>query len=76
MTGVQTCALPIYASGGELPSSTYVQGAVSAVEQSGGQTLITINGGKVPLGQVTSVTEAAAAATSSNSAGQTPAQTA
>jgi flagellar basal-body rod modification protein FlgD len=63
--------------------SVYVEGPVTGVEQSNGDTLITINGGKASLSQVISVTSAPASSTgasstsssanSSNPAGQTPA---
>jgi flagellar basal-body rod modification protein FlgD len=42
-----------------VPSTVYVQGLVSGVEQADGKTLITINGGKVDWGRVTSITQPA-----------------
>ena len=43
--------------GGNLPvdSSIYVEGQVTAIQLQDGQSVITINGGKVPISQVTSV---------------------
>ena len=43
-------------SGAAVTSTTYVQGAVSGVEQKDGQTLIVVNGGRVPWDQVTTIT--------------------
>jgi len=63
--GVYTVKLTTNDSSGA-PVATgdlYVEGLVTGVEQSGGQALITINGAKVPLSQVTSVTQAATATT-------------
>ena len=62
MTGTQlpdgTYALRVTATGasGEaIPTITYVDGVVTAVEQTNGQTLITVNGGQVPWEHVTSI---------------------
>jgi flagellar basal-body rod modification protein FlgD len=44
-----------------IASTTYVQGMVTGVEQADGQTLITINGTKVPWEQITTIAQAAAA---------------
>jgi flagellar basal-body rod modification protein FlgD len=44
-------------AGERIPPTVYVQGKVSGVEQADGQTLITINGAKVPWNYVTSVKE-------------------
>jgi flagellar basal-body rod modification protein FlgD len=74
MTGVQLAdgsgpytlrVTALDASGAALSTTNYVQGVVTAVEQSNGQTLITINGGKVDWSKVTSITQAAASSTSS-----------
>jgi flagellar basal-body rod modification protein FlgD len=44
-----------------IPSSTFVQGLVTAIQQeSDGSSVITVNGGKVPISAVTSVTQPAA----------------
>jgi flagellar basal-body rod modification protein FlgD len=52
------------ASGAPIASTNYVKGVVTGVEQSNGATLITINGGQVDWGKVTSITQAAAPAAS------------
>ena len=44
--------------GRSLPTITYVDGVVTAVEQTNGQTLLTINGGQVPWEHVTSIRQA------------------
>jgi len=51
------------ASAKSIASSIYVQGMVTAIQQDNGASVITVNGGKVPIGLVTSITQAAAAAT-------------
>lgn len=55
--------------GATVPSTTFVDGLVTGVEQVDGQTLITVNGGKVPWNQVTRVNQAAATATTSTPSG-------
>lgn len=72
--------------GSTISSTTYVEGLVTAIELQNGQSVITINGGKVPIGQVTAVSQpntqasaggsAAAGTDPTNTAGQTPAQAA
>lgn len=47
--------------GGKIAASTSVQGLVTAIEQSNGDTLLTINGGRVPWNNVTVVNQAGAA---------------
>ena len=42
--------------GKSVAATTYVRGVVSGVEQNGGQTLLTINGGKVEWTKVTTIT--------------------
>jgi len=49
------------ASGAAIATTTFVQGLVSSVEQSNGQTLITVGATPVPWTQVTNVTAAAGA---------------
>jgi len=44
-------------TGTAVPSTTFVTGRVTGVEQTDGETFITINGGKVPWNTVTSVKE-------------------
>jgi flagellar basal-body rod modification protein FlgD len=46
------------AAGNTISSTTYQQGVVSAVTNSGGQVLLTINGSPVPASAITSVTAA------------------
>jgi len=65
MTGTQlpdgTYTLRVTATGaaGEsLATTTYVDGVVTGVEQTNGQTLISINGGQVPWEHVTSISQA------------------
>lgn len=53
------------AAGAQLPSTTFVRGRVTSVEQSNGQTLITVNGSKVSSDRVSSITEPATPAGSS-----------
>jgi flagellar basal-body rod modification protein FlgD len=48
-------------TGTAIATTTYVQGVVSSVEQSNGQTLITVGATPVPWNQVTNVTAAAGA---------------
>jgi flagellar basal-body rod modification protein FlgD len=43
--------------GAKVPSSTFVEGQVTAIQLQDGQSVITINGGKVPIGAVTSVSQ-------------------
>ena len=43
------------AGGLNIASSIYVEGMVSAIQLQDGQSVITINGGKVPIGSVTAV---------------------
>ncbi|THD81281.1 MAG: flagellar hook assembly protein FlgD [Phenylobacterium sp.] len=47
-------------TGTAISTTSYVQGNVSAVEQSNGQTLITVNGTQVPWNQVTTITNPSA----------------
>ncbi|HEY8616440.1 flagellar hook assembly protein FlgD [Phenylobacterium sp.] len=44
-------------TGAAVPVSIYIQGLVAGVEQADGQTMLTINGAKVPWGQVASIYE-------------------
>ena len=53
------------AGGTAIANSTYVQGLVTGVQQDNGQTVVTVNGAKVGLNSITSVSEPPA----SNSAG-------
>ncbi|RAK60471.1 flagellar hook assembly protein FlgD [Phenylobacterium hankyongense] len=59
-------------AGVTVPSTTYVQGIVTAVEQAGGSTQITINGGKVAWDHVTAISQPAATTTANNTDSQTP----
>jgi flagellar basal-body rod modification protein FlgD len=82
--GIYTLRLTTQDSSGNSVSAgtIYVNGVVSGVEQSNGQTMITINGAQIPLGQVTSVAPVAASSSSgassntTNPADQTSAATA
>jgi flagellar basal-body rod modification protein FlgD len=49
------------AAGTAIPSTTYVQGVVTGVEQADGDTLLTINGGRVSWQALTTITQATAA---------------
>jgi flagellar basal-body rod modification protein FlgD len=62
-------------SGQSVSATPFVKGIVTGVEQSNGSTVLTINGGQVPLSTVTSVDAPANSNTTSNnnSASQTPA---
>lgn len=73
--GVYTLRLTTRSStGASIATGTiFVEGRVTGVEQANGQTVITVNGGKVPLGQVTSVTEVASNSNASTPADQTSA---
>jgi len=64
------------ASGGTIASQTFIDGVVTGVEQVNGAAIVTINGGKVPVGQVVSITEPAPAPPSTKTADQTSAQAA
>jgi flagellar basal-body rod modification protein FlgD len=48
------------AAGATVTATNYVQGRVTGVEQSGGSTFITVNGGKLTWDKVTTIHEAAA----------------
>jgi flagellar basal-body rod modification protein FlgD len=66
------------ASAQSVPSSIYVQGLVTAIQDDNGQSVITVNGGKVPIGLVTSVTQSASnsnTATTTGSGGESAAGT-
>jgi flagellar basal-body rod modification protein FlgD len=54
------------ASGAAIATTTYVQGRVTAVEQSNGDTLITVNGSKVSWSSVKTITDPAAATTTAS----------
>jgi flagellar basal-body rod modification protein FlgD len=60
------------ANGAALSTTTYVQGRVTSVEQSNGDTLITVNGSRVSWSTVKSITEAAADAPATPTAPTTP----
>ena len=73
------------ASGASIAAgSVYLEGPVSAVERSGGDTLLTINGARAPLSSVIAVTQlpnigasnSSSASDTSTPAGQTPASAA
>ena len=49
--------------GSKVDSTTYVEGPVTAIELQNGQSMITINGGKVPVTQVIAVSQAASTTT-------------
>ena len=68
--GVYTLRLTTKDSSGAsiATGTTYVEGRVTGVEQANGETVITVNGGKVPLGQVTSITETSTTTGSSGNA--------
>ena len=53
--------------GGKIATTTYVQGPVTAVEQSNGKTLITVNGTQVSWDAVSTITQAATAAAGTTS---------
>jgi flagellar basal-body rod modification protein FlgD len=55
-------------TGATLSTTNYVQGVVTGVEQSNGQTLITVNGGQVDWTKVTNITQVAATPSGANSA--------
>ena len=62
------------AGGLNIASSIYVEGKVTAIQLQDGLSVITINGGKVPIGQVTAVSlPADASNTSGSGGGSTPA---
>jgi flagellar basal-body rod modification protein FlgD len=54
---------PLDSTGQSIPSSTFIEGIVTGLEQDSTGAIITVNGGKVPISNVTSVTEPAAAPT-------------
>ncbi len=65
-------------TGASVSASSFIQGVVTGVEQSNGATVLTVNGGTVPLSAVTSVAAPPGATTTTttnnnNSAGQTSA---
>ena len=63
--GTYTLRITAKTSGGDsIATTTYVQGLVSAIEQANGSAVVTVNGTKVPVGQVISVTQPAATTTS------------
>jgi flagellar basal-body rod modification protein FlgD len=64
--------------GAKVDSTTYVEGQVSAIELLNGQSMITINGGKVPVSQVIGVSQPAASggSNSTNTTDQTSGQAA
>jgi flagellar basal-body rod modification protein FlgD len=68
--GVYTLALSTTGSDGKTISvgQIYQEGQASAVEQANGQTLVTINGTKVPLAQILSVTPVASSTASTAAA--------
>lgn len=53
--------------GATVTTSTFVRGVVSGVEQSGGKSLITINGAKIPWENVTSIKQVETTSTTSTS---------
>ena len=57
--------------GSKINSTTYVEGPVTAIELQNGQSVITINGGKVPVSSVIGVS--LVDSDTNNTAGQTPA---
>lgn len=59
--------------GSKIDSTTYVEGPVTAIELQNGQSMITINGGKVPIGQVIAVRQIDSDTNTNTTAGQTPA---
>lgn len=63
------------ASAKSITSTVYVDGLVTAIQQDASGAVITVNGGKVPIGQVTSVTQPAPSTTptTTNTADQTSA---
>jgi flagellar basal-body rod modification protein FlgD len=64
--GVYTLRVtPTDATGGSIAARTFVEGLVTAVEQSNGSTLLTINGGQVAWDKVTKVALDTAASTAS-----------
>lgn len=68
--GVYTIRVTAKDSGGkDITATTFVQGLVSAVEQSNGQTLITVNGTKTPWNTVVSITQPATQTASNGSNG-------
>jgi flagellar basal-body rod modification protein FlgD len=65
--GVYTLRITAKDSKGASVSATpFVQGRVTGVEQLNGKTLITVNGAKLPWESVTSISEAAATTTATN----------
>lgn len=54
------------ANGKAVTSTNYVEGLVTAVEQNNGSTMITINGGQVDWGKVTSITQPANTSTNTD----------
>lgn len=60
-------------AGANLQAMTFIEGVVSGVEQVDGQTLLTINRGKVPWNQVSGVSEAPAPTTPATNANNNPA---
>jgi flagellar basal-body rod modification protein FlgD len=53
-------------SGAAISTTNYVKGTVTAVQQSNGATMVTVNGGQVDWTKVTSITQPAAATTAAN----------
>ena len=74
--GTYTLRLAAKSAAGEaVGGSTYIDGLVSAVEQVDGQTMLTINGAKVPWDHVNTVRlppEPATTTTTNTTAGETP----
>jgi flagellar basal-body rod modification protein FlgD len=60
------------AGGLKIDSSIYVEGKVTAIQLQDGQSVITINGGKVPIGSVTAVSMPADTSDTSGSGGGNP----
>ena len=63
------------AAGAAINATNYVQGVVTGVEQSGGATYLTVNGGKVTWDKVTSVSTPAPPAASTTSTAASGAST-
>ena len=72
--GTYTLRVSAKSSAGEtVGGSIFVEGVVSGVEQVDGQTLLTINGSKIPWGSVNAVSlPPTAASTTTPTGGQTP----
>jgi len=56
-------------AGAKLPTTTYVDGLVTGVEQVDGKTLITLNGAKIPWETVTSINQPPTASANNNTPG-------